>query len=390
MKHEEDIALNGEELNIFLNKYFSYYRTLDVPLKVLFVRRLLDFIHSKTFISQKELKINNGVKAIVSASAVQLTLGLENWKINYFETIILFPSEFKNELSGLTLKGETNLSGYVSLSWKNFIEGYRIPDDNLNLGLHEFTHALRFNGVRGHENDEFFCGYFPKWYAFAYKEFRKLKNGEESIFRKYGGVNINEFLSVVIEHFFESPEEFHDHHPHFYSATAILLNQRTDGKKTKINIRREELEKLNAQLKLFPSFNFENKFQFFTTSLCLAITLYTITKAGLPSFAGLFMTLLTLLLYLRADFMQTCFSVENDKILLTRGFLFFKNREVISISASQIVKAEFETYAGGKTSVELTFFADGDFYEETAYLKRSDSEENGLKEQLQKLYVWVK
>ena len=160
MNDQKDIALESEEINLFLSKYFSYYRTLEVKWKVIFVRRVMEFASSKWFVGQRGFEVNNQVKVIVSASAVQLTLGLENWRIDYFESILLFASEFKNELSGLRLKGETNLSGYVSFSWKSFIDGYRVPDDNLNLGLHEFTHALRFNGIRGHETDEFFQAIF--------------------------------------------------------------------------------------------------------------------------------------------------------------------------------------------------------------------------------------
>jgi MtfA peptidase len=235
---QKDIPLNSESLDAFLSKYFNYYNTLDKEWRSVFRTRVIGFIHSKWFVPQRGLEIDNRVKAIVSASAVQLTLGLKNWKIDYFDTIVLFPTDFTNIISGLKLKGETNLGGFVSFSWKSFIEGYRIPDDNLNLGLHEFTHALRFNGVRGHDSDEFFNGYFPKWLSHAKAEFNKLKNGSDSIFRKYGGANINEFLSVVVEHFFESPEEFKTELPLLYSATAILLNQKTDGVVTKVDIRK--------------------------------------------------------------------------------------------------------------------------------------------------------
>jgi hypothetical protein len=391
MKEEKDIDLTGEELNVFLADYFSYYRTLDISLKVRFVDRLLAFIHSKSFISPKGMNITNKVKAIVSASAIQLTLGLENWKLNYFETIIIFPSEFKNQMSGLTLKGETNLSGFVSLSWKNFIEGYQIPNDNLNLGLHEFTHALRFSGVRGHETDEFFSAYFTKWYAFANAEFLKLKNGEGSIFRKYGGANINEFLSVAIEHFFESPLEFEEYHPDLYSATAILLNQKTNGKITSVNIRKEELKKMDSKFDQLPSFEFKAELSFTPALICLSILIYTAFASGVFSFPSLFMASVTFILFLRSDYRSSHFHLENGKIILSKGFLFFKNRASFTISPSQIIKICFEANESNSLSADITFFTEeGAFYEETFYLKNNPAEKENLVKSLQRQYIWTK
>ncbi len=391
MADEKDIALTHDELDAFLSNYFAYYRSLNQPYKALFITRLIEFVHSKHFVSPKGMALTNRVKAIVSASAIQLTLGLENWKINYFETIILFPSDFKNEISGLKLKGETNLSGFVSLSWKSFIEGYQIPNDNLNLGLHEFTHALRFNGVRGHETDEFFSGYFAKWYSFANAEFWNLKNGGESIFRKYGGVNINEFLSVVVEHFFESPQEFQTHHPDFYSATAILLNQKTDGKTTILNIRLQELEQMNSKFGQLPPFEFRKNFSMASPLICLLITIYTAASSGIFSFPTLFMALLTFLLALRDDFYSTTFRFDGEKIILSKGTLIFKNRSVFSFSAPQLVKVQFGKEENNSLFADLTFFTnEGDFYEETVYLKNNVSEKESLVKFLHNQYVWAK
>jgi MtfA peptidase len=385
-----DIALNGEDLDTFLSNYFSYYNTLNENWRNIFRERVIEFARSKWFVAKNGLKIDNRVKAIISASAIQLTLGLENWKIGYFDTILLFPSEFTNEMSGLKLKGETNLNGYVSFSWKSFVEGYRVPDDNLNLGLHEFTHALRFNSIRGHESDPFFNSYFPKWFAFANREFLKLKKGLPSIFRKYGGTNINEFLSVVIEHFFESPQEFEKELPLFYSATATMLNQRTDGRTTVLNIRSAEIE---SHKKLFQLSDIpDDKTRFIPTGtiICLVIALCSAYGAGFLSFPSLFMFLLTFFFFLRADYFYSYYSVKDHKINLSKGFLLFKNRENLEISLPQLVTSEFLNMENDENYLVLNYFDDYGFYEEVVPYTLSRETAARFETELRKAFVWVK
>ncbi|MEO6301939.1 MAG: zinc-dependent peptidase, partial [Bacteroidia bacterium] len=221
----------------FYSNYFVYYNTLNAQYQRLFVKRCLHFISEKTIIGAEGFEADNRVKAIIAASAVQLTLGLETWSFNYFETIIIHPSDFNNAASGLKFRGETNLAGFIRLSWKGFISGYKIKDDNINLGLHEFTHALRFSAIKGDIQDYFVEHYFDKWLASAMEAYKDIKNDRATIFRKYGGTNINEFLSVCIEHYFESPEEIKKEYPNLYFCTAILLNQQTQNNTTQINIR---------------------------------------------------------------------------------------------------------------------------------------------------------
>lgn len=234
---DKDIALNSSEVADFLKTYFRYYNTLNEIYKKLFVERLIEFVQSKEFVAHKNVLVDNRVKTIIAAAAIQLTLGLTDWRLAHFKTILIFPNDFINNISGLKLKGETGVSGYVSLNWRVFIEGYRLSDDNLNLGLHEFTHALKINSIMQECSDGCFSEYFIKWQELAKKEMLLLEKNKNNFLRAYGAANMHEFLSVVVEHFFESPLEFEKNLPELYGATALLLNQKTDGKTTIIGTR---------------------------------------------------------------------------------------------------------------------------------------------------------
>jgi MtfA peptidase len=363
---EPDITLNHSVLDEFYNNYFGYYNTLDPDIKTLFIGRVLEFISEKNIVGAEGFEVNNRVKAIVAACAVQLTLGLETWRLDYFEDIVIHPSDFDNKASGLKFSGETNLGGVIKLSWKKFIAGYKVTDDNLNLGLHEFTHALRFSGTKGRDQDYFVENYFNSWLASAYEAFYDIKHGNHTIFRKYGGTNITEFVSVCIEHYFESPEEIRERYPLLYYSTAVLLNQQTLEAKTSIGIRENMLKEKN---KLVPGLNkyglitsIMNTKTFFFTILVFLSLLYKVINWGFLDVLGVLLTLLLIGMYLRLDFKTVVLTVRNNFVTVNNGLLIFKKRKRLEIPLTQLVSVNVL----GTESYELLYYdtVEGYFYEE--------------------------
>jgi Mlc titration factor MtfA (ptsG expression regulator) len=387
-----DIRFNSKEADLFLKEYFSYYNTLDETWQAIFVERLLYFAQTKNFVAKKGFEINNKVKAIVSASAVQLTLGLHEWQMKYFNTILLFPTDFFNQ-AGLGLKGETHLAGFMSFSWTSFIQGYKVTNDNLNLGLHEFTHALRFNSVRGEESDYFFENYFPKWYNYAKQEYSRIRAGKQSIFRKYGGANINEFLSVVVEHFFESPIQFEKEHPLLYSATAILLNQRTDGKKTAVNVRESELEKTRSNDGFsanIPEPAFLKNNSTLASLLFFITALLSLFRSDISSFPVLFLLSLSVFYYLLFDYRYCRAVVRGETLELFSGYWLFKNRKRYTIYPHKLTRAEIFSTGTNEQTISFTFFDETYFFQDVsvrAGLKKED--QHKLVVELEKNHVWV-
>jgi hypothetical protein len=281
----------------------------------------------------------------------------------------------------------------MSFSWTSFIQGYKVSDDNLNLGLHEFTHALRFNSVRGETSDYFFENYFPKWYNYAKHEFLRIRAGKESIFRKYGGANINEFLSVVVEHFFESPLQFQKEHPLLYSATAILLNQKMEGNTTLVNIREEELEKTRLN-KVFsthiPEPFFLKNNSTLASFLFLITALLSLTRSDVFSFPVLFLFSLSVFYYLLFDYKYCKAVVLGEKIELSKGYKLFKGRKKYTIYPHKLTRAEIFSTGKNEQTIHFTFFNEDYFFEEVAARAGLKPEaQSRLVEELEKNHVWV-
>lgn len=223
---------NGKEKNanlkyaeLILSSKFVYYQKLNDKEKTKFLRRLVNFIDSKDFQGCGGLQLTEEMIVLISASSIQLTFGLEEFLLDHFSKIFVYPNVYFSKINKQYHKGETNLGGAIVLSWNHFLEGYNKPNDKVNLGLHEMAHALRFDKFKNDDYDYFFNTYFDKWQAIAKDEFKKTKEDSSSFFREYGGSNANEFFAVCIESFFESPAEFKKLHPEIYKHMCILLNQ---------------------------------------------------------------------------------------------------------------------------------------------------------------------
>jgi len=187
--------------------------------------RVLEFMEDKYFVGREGLIITDEIKLLISASAIQLTFGLRDYKISHLHTINVFPRVFYSKLFETHFKGLSTQGGVLSLSWNDFKEGYSDDHDRLNLGLHELAHALNIDLDEDGNFDRHFSDAFERWKERAVDEFLKLKQGQITFLRSYGSRNMHEFFAVCIEHFFELPEEFKRQLPRLYWDLASVLNQ---------------------------------------------------------------------------------------------------------------------------------------------------------------------
>lgn len=242
------IKIEYKNTKLILSSKFSYYQKLSENDKAKFLKRVSKFIINKEFRALR-MDLTEEMVVLVSASAIQLTFGLEEYLLDHFSKIFIYPKEFYSRINKNYHKGETNLGGAIVLSWKHFTEGYTDASDNLNLGLHEMAHALRFDKIQNSNYDKFFSLYIDKWQLISKEEFRKIREHRSTALREYGGTNFTEFFSVCVEYFFETPKEFKKTLPEVYKHLCILLNQDPS----------ENTTNYNQSVNLFPDNNFRSE-----------------------------------------------------------------------------------------------------------------------------------
>lgn len=216
-----------EEQHQILSKKFQFYKLLNPKQKKRFQHRLAKYLRSKQFVGRESFYITEEVRVLVSATAIMLTLGFRNYLLPLVETIIVYPSVFYSNTNENYHKGEYNpILKIMAVSWEHFKAGYQISNDNINLGIHEFTHVIHLNSLKkGDISSIIFAETFNELttYLSVNKELRD-RLIESDYFRDYAFANQFEFIAVIIETFIETPEEFQQKFPIVYKKTKQMLN----------------------------------------------------------------------------------------------------------------------------------------------------------------------
>ena len=209
----------NKEHRYILSKNFVFYNKLKASQQRHFEHRLIRFMKSKKFVGREGFDVTDEVRILISATAIMLTFGFRNYRLEIFNTIVVYPSIFYSKTNDVYHKGEFNpRHKIIAFSWQDFVEGYHITNDNMNLGIHEFAHVIHLNSLRATDIS-------ARIFADAFKELTDYITENEPLrsrliaseyFRDYAFTNQFEFLAVIIESFIETPKEFQQHFPTVY------------------------------------------------------------------------------------------------------------------------------------------------------------------------------
>ena len=177
----------------------------------------------KAFIPRK-MKVHPEVNVLISATAVQLTFGLDTFAFTSFERMLIYPDNYYSTIRNQYHQGEVNVRlRIIVLSARHFLKGLLDPSDGLNLGLHEMAHAFQIEGFEHGGND--FMVPFKRWESAASYERDNIQSNPNHFLRDYALENTPELFAVCIENFFERPEEFMKELPDVYISLCQLLRQ---------------------------------------------------------------------------------------------------------------------------------------------------------------------
>lgn len=214
----------------FLEKNNAFYKRLPDKYKGYFRHRVAKFIDTYTFAGREGLEITDAMKIQVAATSVMLTFGMRDYLHRSVSAIVMYPDVYLSG-SGNYHKGEFNPGvRAVVFSWRHFKQGLDVESDNLNLGLHEFSHVIHFEarrrllGVRGPLS--IYVDTFQEIINFLKDESNRKRMAASGYFREYAYTNEFEFVAVVLEHFFETPSEFKQKFPELYTLVKKMINYR--------------------------------------------------------------------------------------------------------------------------------------------------------------------
>lgn len=208
----------------------TFYNRLHPKHKVQFEKRVHRFIRNKEFVPRYGQQIDEEVMTILAGEAIKLTFGRRRYLFPNVDRILVYPEPFSSPVNRDLHKGEFNpAQRLLAMSWPDVQEGVADETDNLNLALHEFMHCLHFEADHSNAIDAVrFKKFEQKILQRLSEEEVRGKLQETQFFRQYAYTNAYEFMAVLAEHLFESPQLFKQQLPEMYAYMLKLLNFREE------------------------------------------------------------------------------------------------------------------------------------------------------------------
>lgn len=210
-----------------LAKVFPLFHQLPYRFKLNFSQRVLNFLKQYAFVAKDNALLNNSHKVAIASSYIKLTLGYNQYLINAFDKIIIYPTAKYFQHLNETHSGHFNPKlKTIMFSLDEFEHDIYHNTDGKDLALHEFTHALCFEMLQNsatHPN----ANQFEKGFQLIKKWFNNPQNKTEiiqtNLLRSYAFTNQLELVSVLIELFFEKEIMFKNLFPDLYYYVGKMI-----------------------------------------------------------------------------------------------------------------------------------------------------------------------
>lgn len=218
--------LGSKDIN-YLSSFLIPFNDFDAKQRAQFLRRF-EWLRSRMKITYYgAIEDQHKIEMYVIASATLLTMGVKRFRyINSVNRIIIYPSKYYSKINRKHHLGEYNPRLKILVFAADTLkEGFRIPNDNINLGIHEFSHALCYEMKKG-------SSWEAKRFRYGLRkldEFLRDKGLADELvvdgfFRGYGVRNTYEFFAVLSETFIESPSDFYNKHPYLFEVVKAMYN----------------------------------------------------------------------------------------------------------------------------------------------------------------------
>lgn len=223
--------LTSKEIFIIKSKIPSINR-LDLEQREILFKRVSWFRTRKHFTFRGPVGHKQELKLLVSTASCLLTLGMRNYKFRRsVHRIVIYPSEYYSLINRKHHLGEYNVGlKTVAFAADNLEKGFEQSDDNVNLAIHEFSHALyhETKGRNSWESLKFQAGFRRMERMFSDKHFTSRMEST-GYFRDYAKANILEFFAVACENFMETPELFKRDFPTLFETLKKMFNLDLDN-----------------------------------------------------------------------------------------------------------------------------------------------------------------
>ncbi len=216
-----------KEYHEILSNHSTYYQKLIPPLQKEFRLRLFYLLNILGFTSAQLPEVTREMRVVIGCAIIEITFGLKKYLPSRFTNVIVMPRRYMYPGYGQPFLGHIDYSrNTIYFSWEDVKHGFRVPDDAVNVALHEMAHVLEVeNSFSSLFNNFFGQVKWNDWAEVAFKKMQVIRAKQNYFLKSYGGINMTEMFAVCVETFFEQPEDFKVNLPVLYQTLVEMLHQ---------------------------------------------------------------------------------------------------------------------------------------------------------------------
>jgi Mlc titration factor MtfA (ptsG expression regulator) len=216
-----------------LQSHVLFFRSLPDHEKERF-RQFVKVFLDEVRITGVRTQVDDVVRVLVAASAAIPVFGFQDWEYRGLGEVLVYPGSFgeKYQTTGaadentLGMVGLKHLSGVMILSRPSLIDGFDNPAAHDNVGVHEFVHLVETEEADNGLPREVSPQAVRDWVRYVAHELSHPAKNHPFI-NSYAYTNEHEFLAVLAEYFFTSPDLLQKKDPRLYALLRQMFHQDT-------------------------------------------------------------------------------------------------------------------------------------------------------------------
>ncbi len=209
------------QLRQLINTRFPFYQNLSAEDKTRFRHRMALYMEANEFMPQAMESMPADLKGVIAASVVQLTFGQEDYLLNKFEYIVVYPHPFPSPQfpEKWHVSEIYEEDGVVMFSADQLMASFVQPKLYFNIGLYEYARIYRrcYPDVA-----------YPELGENIWEQLQEVSGFSKEAIEKWIGLPEPDPLAVATAHFFVFPEKFRGILPTMYEELAQVFNQRPE------------------------------------------------------------------------------------------------------------------------------------------------------------------
>ncbi len=205
-KHPPDLPAG---LRKMLESRLPYYRRLPEGLQLRFRQRMALYMRAHEFQAQGMESMPIDLQAIIAATAVQVSFGQEDFLMEPYEHIIVYPHPFPSpQYPDKWHSSEVyDEDGVILFSAEQLMSSFMHPQKHFHIGLYEYARVFRRCHPEMH---------WPEWAEEDWQKLELVSGMKHSYLQKWIGLPDLEIGAVAVAHFFVFPERFQTVFPERY------------------------------------------------------------------------------------------------------------------------------------------------------------------------------